>query len=342
MLRFLVWEVSEHERLIEEMLIEESGASADTKGKLHELLVGHHLQGGRHMERHADKDGDSPKQAHDKLKSKVSPEDYKKINARAKAAAHDIRSKIEKNGHKITHVHWTSKPGDIHRSTGIEASQKQDASDIIVHTRKGTKKKYHGVSLKVSDGTSKHIPVSNPGMESTHGGEKILEKHREEVKKKFPKLAHMSVAERKEKMKSDSHMNNWVRKKNAETLHNLGAHLHKTLTNMKPHELAHHIRTHVLQSHPTPLQQAGHSHLRHTTYYNSKGEQQHHSYDPSHHFEHILHDAKHISHHVEVEHGGGASVKFKHKGKTFASHRLKFTSQSDPLSSIKGSGTTHG
>lgn len=318
-----------------------AGAGADTKGKLHELLVGYHLQNGKHMERHADKDGDSPKQAHDKLKNTVSPEDYKKINGRAKSAANDIRSKIEQNGHKISHVHWTSKAGDIKRSTGIESSQKQDASDIMVHTKKGNKVGYHGVSLKVSDSTSKHVPVSNPGLESTHGGEKILEKHRNEIKAKFPKLATMSVSERKEKMKSSPAMNSWVRKKNTETLNKLGTHLHKTLSNMKPTELANHIKTHVLQSNPTPLQQAGHGHLRHTTYY-SGGNVAHHSYDPSKHFEHIFKNPSNITHHVEIQHGGGAAVKFKYKGKTFASHRLKFTSQSDPFSSVKGSGTTHG
>jgi hypothetical protein len=103
---------------------------------MHELLVGYHLKGGKHMSRHPDKTGDSPKQAHDKLKATVHPNDYKKMNARAKSAAADIRKKVEVNGHKIHDVHWTSKPGDIHRSTGIHASQKEDASDIVITTHK--------------------------------------------------------------------------------------------------------------------------------------------------------------------------------------------------------------
>lgn len=110
--------------------------SSDTKGKLHELLVGYHLKSGNHMSKHPDKEGDSPKQAHDKLKKTVHPDDYKKINARAKSAAEHIRSQVEVNGHKIHDVHWTSKPGDIHRTTGIHASQQEDSSDIIVTTRK--------------------------------------------------------------------------------------------------------------------------------------------------------------------------------------------------------------
>lgn len=318
------------------------GSSQDTKGKLHEILVGYHIQGGRHMHQHADKEGDTPKQAHDKLRDKVSDDEYKSINKRAKLAAEDIRARVEKTGHKISHVHWTSKAGDIERSTGIKASQKEDASDIVIHSAKGNKKKFHGVSLKVSDGTSKHVPVSNPGMESTHGGNRILEAHRNEIKKKFPSLAKATNAEqRKALMKASPRMNDWVRKKNTETLHKLGKHLHKTLTKMSPEDLAHHVKTHVLQSHPTPMQKAGHDHIRHTTYM-SKGVQTHHAYDPSKHFEHIFKDPKNISHHVEVEHSGGAAVQFKYKGKTFASHRLKFNSQSDPLGGIKGSGTTHG
>lgn len=330
------------ESFLTEAKAKKNKSSQDTKGKLHEILVGYHIQGGRHMERFKDKEGDSPKQAHDKLKESVTPEEYKKINHRAKSAASDLKKKIESTGHKVSHVHWTSKAGDIKRSTGIESSQKEDASDIMVHTTKGKKSKYHGVSLKVSDGKSKHVPVSNPGMESTHGGHKIVNAHREEILKKFPSLKKATNAkQRKDIMKASPRMDAWVRKKNNETLHKLGDHLHKTLSKMQPHELAHHIQTHVLQSNPTPLQKAGHDHIRHTTYATKDGHA-HHSYNPHEHFQHIFKDPKNITHNVKVEHTGGASVQFKYKGKTFASHRLKFNSQSDPLSSVKGSGTTHG
>jgi len=114
----------------------EGKVSSDTKGKMHELLVGYHLNGGKHMSKHADKVGDTPKQAHDKLKATVHVNDYKKMNARAKSAANHIKKQVETNGHKIHDVHWTSKPGDIHRSTGIHSSQKEDASDIVITTHK--------------------------------------------------------------------------------------------------------------------------------------------------------------------------------------------------------------
>jgi hypothetical protein len=320
------------------------GNSADTKGKLHELLVGYHMQGGKHMSKHPDEKGDTPKQAHDKLKEKVSPAEYKHIHQRAKAAAEHIRSQVESKGHTLSHVHWTSKAGDIESSTGIKASQKEDASDIVVHTKdKKGKIKHHGVSLKVTDSKNKHVPVSNPGMESTHGGEVIHKQHRDEIRKKFPALAKATNAKsRKEIMKANPKMDAWVRNKNKETLNKLGHHLHKVLSNMKPHELSHHIKTHVLQANETPLQKAGHTHIRHTTYVGKDGKHAFHAYDPSKHFEHIFKDPKNITHHVKVEHTGGASVHFKYKGKTFASHRLKFNSQSDPLSSVKGSGIAGG
>jgi len=115
---------------------EEGKVMANTKGVMHELLVGYHLNGGKHMANHANKNGESAKQVHDKLKSSIHPNDYKKMHARAKSAANDLRPHFEKNGHKIHSVHWTSKAGDLESSTGIKASQKEDPSDIVVTTHK--------------------------------------------------------------------------------------------------------------------------------------------------------------------------------------------------------------
>jgi hypothetical protein len=114
----------------------EGKVSSNAKGKLHELLTGYHLNNKKHMEKHPDKFGDSPQEAHDKLKKTVHRNDYKKIDARAKSAANDIRKKVEVNGHKIHQVHWTSQPNDLLRTTGIKATQKQDSSDIVVTTHK--------------------------------------------------------------------------------------------------------------------------------------------------------------------------------------------------------------
>lgn len=316
-----------------------SGANADTKGKLHEILTGYHLLGGKHMSKHPDIDGDSPEEAHKKLKDKISAEDYNHISNRAKEAAEDLRKQIEVGGHKVHDVHWTSKPGDIKRSTGIDSTQKQDASDIMVHTKRAgdTTSTHTGISLKVSDKTNKHVPVSNPGMESTYGAEHVLDAHREHLKEKFPELENATNKEsRKELMKSNPKMEEYVKAKNKEVMSDIATHLHTKLSSMSHEDMVQHIKTHVLQSNPTPLQQAGHGHIRHTTYV-KKGQNAFHSVDPSTHYEHIFSNPENIT--IQKS---GTSINFLHNGKKFASHRIKFTSQSDPLSGIKGTGTPAG
>lgn len=115
---------------------EEGKVGTNAKGVMHEILVGYHLNGGKHMAKHPNKKGESAKQVHDRLKPTIHPNDYKKMYARAKSAANDLRPHFEKNGHKIHSVHWTSKPGDLEASTGIKASQHEDPSDIVVTTHK--------------------------------------------------------------------------------------------------------------------------------------------------------------------------------------------------------------
>jgi hypothetical protein len=318
-------------------------SKSDTKGKLHEILTGYHLNGGKHMTKHPDQNGDSPEEAHEKLKSKVTSDEYKKINARAKSAAADIKKKIETNGHKIHQVHWTSQPNDIQATTGIKATQKEDASDIVI----STKKKYsdgksttihHGISLKVTDGASKHVPVSNLGIKfAGPHAQSIHDDHKRHILRKFPKLGleDTNAEQRKARMKSDPKMNKYVRQKNTETLHKIAEGLHHHLNSMSKENLMHHIKT-VIHSHATPMQMKGHMHMRHVTT-TSRGEFKHHSIDPSYHHEHIFKDP----HNISVEHHG-AAIHFKHNGKTFARQAIKFSSQSDPLSSIKGSGQTAG
>ena len=66
---------------------------SNTSGVLHELLVGHHLLGGKHMSKHPDVDGLSPEQAHNKLRASITPAQYNELNNKAKATADHIRSK---------------------------------------------------------------------------------------------------------------------------------------------------------------------------------------------------------------------------------------------------------
>jgi hypothetical protein len=196
---------------------------------------------------------------------------------------------------------------------------------------------HHGISLKVTDSSNKHVPVSNMGEKSFHGAKETLDAHRAHILKKFPKLKHATnAATRKEMMKSDSKMHEYVKKKNKQTLEHAAKKYHEHISSLPKHELVHHIK-HILHSHATPMQTHGHNHIRHTTYTKSDGSYAHHSVTPNAHHEHIYK----TPHHIEVHHSG-TSVHFKHKGKTFGRVAIKFSSQSDPLSSIKGSGQTSG
>ena len=310
-----------------------SEMSPNTKGVMHELLVGFHLNGGKHMDRHPNAVGESPRQAHDRLKNSVSKEDYTLANSRAKAAADDLRKKLKRHG-PIHSVHWTSKPGDLHRSTGIHASQKEDASDIVIqHTqnKKGALK-YTGVGLKVSDKPGADVPVSNHGIESTLGGKTLHDAHKAKILKQHPKLAGMTSPDaRKEYLRKNPAANEDVRQRNIQLLHDLGKHMHTTMSSMSTEELADHIRNKVLHAHATPMQAQGHDHIRHTTTGTSNFQFAH--ADPELDHEHILKDHKNIT---VKQHGAG--VVFYHKGEPFARQRVKFSSQSDPLSSIKSSG----
>jgi hypothetical protein len=323
----------------------EKSYTSNDKGVLHELLVGKHLLG-KHMTLHKDKSGDSPKVAHDKIKDALhkkhgNHDEYNRLNAKAKSAADDIKKHVEKKGHKIHDVHWTSKPGDIKKSTGVEASQKEDASDVMIHTHheKTGKKKFIGASLKVTDGKNKHITASNPGMEATHGAHDVVEKHRKELLKAHPKLVGVKSPEkRKEMMNSDPKMKEDVVKRNHKATVDIAKHLHKQLSTGSKENLVHHIKTHVLQSNKTPLQHNGHEHIRHTTYQSSNktgNKTIHDSIDPSEHWNDKLNDHKNISVHHD---GKSGTVHFKHNGKTFATHRIRVSSSSDPMTSFKGDG----
>jgi hypothetical protein len=229
----------------------------------------------------------------------------------------------------------------LKKATGIPATQKQDASDIVVttHKKQGDTKKvtHHGVSLKVSDETSKHVPTSNPGLDNAGpDARKHLEDHRKDIVQRHPELKKASnEGERKGMMKANPEMDKHVRQKNREVLHKIAAGLHHHLSTIPKSELVHHVR-HLLHSVKTPMEQEGHKHIRHITYRSGSGHA-HHTIRPGTEHEHIYNDPSNIT-----VHHSGTSVHLKYKGKLFARHRLKFSSQSDPLGSIKGSGETAG
>jgi hypothetical protein len=319
----------------------EGQVSNNTKGVMHELLTGYHLNNKTHMENYNNEEGESPKQAHDRLKATMHKNDYKKANARAESAANDIRA--EASGHKISKVHWTSKPGDIGRSTGIKSSQKEDPSDIVIHThhesdKKKANPKFTGISLKISDQPGKHIPSSNLGMSSLGPKSQEIDSARKQaIHKKFPKLAGMGPRERRDWAKENPISAEKVKKIAVDHLQQVAKSLHEHLSNSSPKVVAAHVRE-VLHAHGTPMEDEGHTHIKHVTY--GKTSTKHHTVNPGTDYEDILSKRPRD---IEVHHSG-ASLSFKDKktGKTFARHSIKYDSQNDPLSSLKSAGTPAG
>lgn len=334
----------------------EGGASNNTKGVLHEILVGYHLQGGRHMENHhlINEYGkrETPQEAHDRLKKQIHPKDYENINAKAKAAAKHIQDHIDKNhpGFEVSHVHHTSKPGDTEKETGVKASQSgkdSDSSDnyITIKHKKTGKVEKIGVSLKVSDKSSKNVPSSSLGMESSGDSSRALfKKHQEEIHKENPELKDIKKEERhkdikdarKEWAEKNPEKHAKIKEKNKQLLSAVAkAHaeeLDNHLKNNNHEHVVEHIRN-VLAARKTPAEKAGKAHfIKHTTYVNRSGIQ-HHISNPGSDYEHILKDHKNIT----VKSSGG-SVHFYYKGVKFASQAHKFDSQSDPLSTLKSAG----
>jgi hypothetical protein len=304
---------------------------SNTSGVLHELLTGYHLLGGKHMSKHHDVDGLSPEQAHDKLKASISPAQYDEINNKAKAAAEHIKKTLNHHG-DVHDVAWTSKAGDIKRTTGIDSSQEEDPSDIVATTINGGKVKHHGISLKTTEKKSGNVPVSNLGMEKTHGGGEILNQHREGLKTAFPILKTLQNKElRKQWMKQNPEIESEIKKRNSQVLNNVAQNMSDRLSQLPKEEYVNHIRS-VIAAKPTPMQTLGHVHMRHTAY-GTGGNYSFHHTDPATEHENILNDPENITHERR-----GTSVVFSHKGKPFARHRIKFESQSDPLASVKGSG----
>jgi hypothetical protein len=164
----------------------------NSKGVLHELLVGYHLFGGRHMQKHVDIDGKSPKEVHDELQKQLTPEQYENFSERARKAAQDILTKKNLKPSDVANVQWTSKAGDIKRATGIASSQNEDDSDIILTDKKDT---HHGLSLKVSD-DNKPVTLSNNGAESTFGGSEIFKAHKTGITDSYPELANLKDNEK--------------------------------------------------------------------------------------------------------------------------------------------------
>lgn len=314
--------------------------SSNTNGVLHELLVGKHLNGGKHMEKHPNAEGETPEQAHDRLKKEVIAKHgkatYDDMDKKAKDAAEHIRKHVGKKGIKA--VHWTSKPGDIERVTGKKTSQNDDASDIYIEHH-DKKQKYTGVSLKTMEKKGAKAPVGNPGLGTIDkklgtNSAKHIEEARENLRKKHPKLRKAKTAsEAKEIIKSDPKIKKSESEERAKAMQKIAADHHKVLSKMSQSELWDHIH------HATRAHQTENPHLR-VTSSGTNGDYAHHIENP--HEEHIKQWGErpkegekkgHIS--VELKNG---TIHFKHaKTGAHIKQRLKAEGSSGVFGSIKTS-----
>lgn len=306
------------ENLFESKSKSEKKISSNDKGVLHELLTGFHLNGGKHMSKEA-------KQKHDEIKSKISGEEYKNASKLAHSTAKHIRNHFNGDVHSI---HWSSKPGDIERITGVKESQQSNPSDIIIRHKDGT---HTGVSLKVTKKKNGKVPVGNPGAQQTDKQLGVDTSHhyenaRKRLKKQFPRLKGMSNKEMKEQIKAKPKMRQAAEKHSNQAIKKIRDTWHSSLSNMSTKQLSDHIRNNLLHAKATKVKMykvtTGGNHDDHSV----EIEHPHTAHD------HILKDHKHIT----VEKSGNNSIVFKHKGKVFLRHRIK--PESTPLAtSLKGS-----
>lgn len=314
--------------------------SSNTNGVLHELLVGKHLNGGKHMEQHPNAEGETPKEAHDRLKKQIvekhGQETYNDMDKKSKDAAEHIRKKVGKKG--VKKVHWTSKPGDIERLTGKKTSQDDDASDIYIEHH-DKKHKFTGVSLKTMEKKGAKAPVGNPGLGTIDKklgtkSQKHIEEARENLRKKHPKLRKAKTAsEAKAIIKSDPKIKASESEERSKAMQKIAADHHKKLSKMSQSELWDHIHESA-RAHKTET-----PHMR-VTSSGTNGDYAHHIENP--HEEHVKNWGErpkegqkkgHIS--VELKNG---TVHFRH-GATGAhiKQRLKAEGSSGVFGSIKTS-----
>jgi len=304
----------------------QNGAAIDAAGKLHELLVGYYING-EHMQKHSDKSGQSPEEAHNTIKDRVSPEEYEQIDNRARAAAAYIKLQFESQKNPIAVVSWTSKPGDIERVTGIKASQHDDPSDIMFTHENAT---YTGISLKVSYKRNAKVPVSTIGigtMDTNTGTNGVSNQTnaRIEIENTYPELrTFTNKSQRKEFLK-----NNPAIKTSVDAIHkkhlNMAAREYATvLGNMEPQELSGFLRNHVLHARETII-----PHYRFTTG-GLNGNYTHNLVQPSTEYNEQFNSPEHFT----VQHSGNGII-VKHKGKKFVRLQLKRDSTSDSKSAYK-------
>lgn len=273
-------------RFLNESQGEEYGLSNNSKGVVHEILVGAHLQTPghtsakdahtlKHCEHFRDEHGKGPKEVHDSLTGHLDEKQYAHHYNKAKHAANVLRAHLDKHGKGVHKVHWTSNPNDIQKLTGKKDGN--NPSDLVVQHHDGT---HTGVSMKVQKKAASPT-LANPGKKTLkditgHPGDP-LSHHESEYRRKslarlkphFEARGHivhsdhvihgetgkkLSIGKSKDGDKSlrgIEHQHPDIKEANNKDAYTHCGHAakeyHDHLKNKKPHELAH-ILQHLSQS----------------------------------------------------------------------------------------------
>ena len=342
-----------------ETILDKENTKANLTGTLHEVLVGRFLNG-KHMKSFSNSSGVSPKKYHDKVKAlldKAYPNEYEKSYNRAKTAAANIKAYLSSRGYVIVSAFWTSKSGDIFKATQgkFNSSQKEDSSDLVLHCRKRGDDsgaiKFVGISLKKTDTNNPDVNSSNMGIElSGPDAYANLLEHRRKRLEKYPELQNIEEFKpsgiplnkwRGKWQASDKEVNVSIRKENVEFIERCASDLCAYLNSIPKSDLSAHLRT-VLAAHTSPMHGVRisedsddiHEFVKHTTYGKGEAIKFNIIVDPSRHYMEYFENCEHLT----VQHKSGGTIKFFYKDEYIASQTLKFTSQSDPLSSFSSVG----
>lgn len=181
----------------------ETGKASDTEGKLHELLTGYHLNGGKHMESYRE-EGKTPEAVHDSIKASLPKQSYDRINKHAKEMADKIKDHLKSSGYKgkIHKTVWTSQTKDIEHFTGKKDPNNE--SDVMIHYKhaKGSSvsgDEHLGFSMKYADNAPTLKNKSPKTMADTYGmdHQKLMkhhDAHMNDIAKHLPATAKTGVA----------------------------------------------------------------------------------------------------------------------------------------------------
>lgn len=164
------------EFIIEVVATKSKGKDSDDQGKLHELLVGAHLNRlihghHAHMSHFRDEHGKSPEGAHNDIAKRIHPNEYQTQSNEAAEASEKIHKHLKEHhpdvlkSSKDTHVRvsWTSQPSDHENLTGkSDSGASGGGADVMItkHDKTGHATHAVGYSLKRAKGT---ITLANRG-----------------------------------------------------------------------------------------------------------------------------------------------------------------------------------